>query len=119
MKQTVHLVSVGLMILLMSFVLPVKAKVGYRYTTFDNGIAISTNAKTGDALVIFTASKNSKATILVKDENGAIVLSQKATLAIGKNKINIHNFNQLKEGSYTVCLSTAAKEYAVPVLFWK
>jgi hypothetical protein len=84
-----------------------------------NGLAVNPNPKTGDIQVNFKATKAGKATIVVLDESGTIVLQQKVQLVAGKNNININNFNELAEGDYTVCLNTYYGSYSAPFLLWK
>jgi Secretion system C-terminal sorting domain len=84
-----------------------------------NALAVFPNPKTGDIQVSFKAEKAAKATIVVLDESGAIVLQQKVQLVAGKNNININNFTELAEGDYTVCLNTNYGAYSSPFLFWK
>ena len=84
-----------------------------------NGLAVFPNPKTGDIQVSFKAEKAAKATIVVLDESGAIVLKQKVQLVAGKNNFNINNFNDLAEGDYTVCLNTNYGAYSSPFLLWK
>lgn len=84
-----------------------------------NGLVVFPNPKTGDIQVSFKAEKAAKATIVVLDESGAIVLKQKVQLVAGKNNFNINNFNDLAEGDYTVCLNTNYGAYSSPFLLWK
>jgi Secretion system C-terminal sorting domain len=77
------------------------------------------NPKTGDIQVSFKAGKAGKATIVVLNESGATVLTQKVQLAVGKNNININNFNELAEGDYTVCLNTNYGAFSSPFVLWK
>jgi hypothetical protein len=84
-----------------------------------NGLNVIPNPKTGDIQVSFKSAKAGKATIVVLDESGKTVLTQKVQLAAGKNNININNFNDLAEGDYTVCLNTNYGAYSSPFLLWK
>lgn len=82
-------------------------------------LVVLPNPKTGDIQVSFKAEKASKATIVVLNESGATVLTQKVQLTAGKNNININNFTDLAEGDYTVCLNTNYGAYSSPFLLWK
>lgn len=84
-----------------------------------NELQVSTNHKTGSALVTFTSEKTGKGTIVVLDEAGNTVIRQTVTVAKGKNKINVNNFTHLQEGYYTVCLNTQYKTFSAPFLLWK
>ena len=84
-----------------------------------DGLNVIPNPKTGDIQVSFKAAKAGKATIVVLDESGTIVLTQKVKLVTGKNNININNFIDLPEGDYTVCLNTYYGAYSSPFLLWK
>lgn len=84
-----------------------------------NSLNVIPNPKTGDIQVSFKSVKAGKATIVVLDESGKTVLTQKVQLAAGKNNININNFNNLAEGDYTVCLNTNYGAYSSPFLLWK
>ena len=84
-----------------------------------DGLNVIPNPKTGDIQLSFKSAKAGKATIVVLDEAGATVLTQKVQLAAGKNSININNFNELAEGDYTVCLNTNYGSYSSPFLLWK
>ena len=84
-----------------------------------NELVVIPNRKTGDIQVSFKAAKAGKATIVVLDEAGTMVLQQKVQLVAGKNNININDFNNLAKGDYTVCLNTYYGSYSSPFLLWK
>jgi hypothetical protein len=94
-------------------------KITARDNPVSKRLVVLPNPKTGDIQVSFKAEKASKATIVVLNESGATVLTQKVQLTAGKNNININNFTDLAEGDYTVCLNTNYGAYSSPFLLWK
>jgi hypothetical protein len=89
---------------------------------YDRGkkaLVVLPNPKTGDIQVSFKAEKAGRGTIVILDESGATVLTQKIQLSVGKNNFNINNFNSLAEGDYTVCLNTNYGAFSSPFLLWK
>ena len=82
-------------------------------------LRIIPNTKTGDIQVCFNAEKAGKATIVVLNESGKTVLTQKVQLVTGKNYLNVNNFSSLSEGDYTVCLNTSYGAFSSPFLLWK
>jgi hypothetical protein len=92
------------------------------HKTIDDGkksFQVLPNYKTGNATVSFVADKAGKATIVVLNEDGGTALKQEVKIVVGKNKIDISNFTDLKEGYYTICLNTSYKTWSAPFLFWK
>ena len=89
------------------------------FKTVNKRLVVLPNPKTGDIQVSFRSEKATKATIVVLNEDGTIVLKQKVKLVAGKNNINIDNFSNLAEGDYTVCLNTNYGAYSSPFLLWK
>ena len=79
----------------------------------------STAFKHVNAYANFTIQKAGKGTLAVLDESGNTVLKQQVTLVAGKNKITIYNITNLKEGNYTLCLTTNFKTYSSAFVLWK
>ena len=83
------------------------------------GLVIMPNPRTGDAQVLFIATKAANATIKVYDASGKLVLTRETAVELGKNKINIDGFIQLPEGSYSVKLIAQNKQFTGSFVLWK
>ncbi|MDN3659048.1 T9SS type A sorting domain-containing protein [Ferruginibacter paludis] len=83
------------------------------------GITIMPNASTNDVKVIFTSDKAATGKVIVLDETGKKVLQQNATIAAGKNSINIDDFHKLNEGTYTIQLISNNETYTSSFMIWK
>lgn len=122
MKQFIILAAATLLVsntLFANNIDPTPSYDNYHLGSSKKGIIIMPNKATGDAQVLFVASKPAAATIKVYDASGTIVLQQEAQLAEGKNKINIDKFTNLAEGSYTIKLVSNNRQYAASFVMWK
>lgn len=92
---------------------------GYTNGIEKKGITIMPNASTNDVKVIFTSDKAATGKVVVLDETGKKVLQQNATIAAGKNSINIDDFHKLNEGTYTIQLISNNETYTSSFMIWK
>lgn len=83
------------------------------------GISIMPNAATKDVKIIFKTDKAATATVIVLDQNGKNILHQEAQITEGNNNINIDNFHNLNDGTYSIQLTTNNETYTSTFIIWK
>ena len=84
-----------------------------------NALSIGSNRATGDLQLHFTADKAGKASILVLNESGEIMLHQTDELTDCINTIPLKNATELTGGSYVVRLTLNDITYTANFLIWK
>ncbi len=123
MKQLIALAAICLLLAAASSANPLlNDKKPAKHKPIDDGkkeFLVMPDYKTGNATVSFKSDKAGKATIVVLNEDGNMVIKQEVKLLEGKNKIGINNFTSLQEGYYTICLNTNYKSFSSPFLLWK
>lgn len=124
MKQSIATLVIALFVTTSLFANPIATEsilVNHINITNDEGkkLVVVPNLKTGNATINFSAEKAGKGLVVVEDQAGNIVSKQKVVLEPGMNKININNFTNLDEGSYTVSLNTGHHIYETSFLLWK
>lgn len=82
-------------------------------------ISIMPAAGTQSIKVLYTSQISDNAAISIFNEDGKKLISQKASLSIGKNNIVINNFSSLTEGAYLVSLVSNGITYTSSFIVWK
>lgn len=85
----------------------------------DKRMSVVSSRTSGQVLLRFISVKAGSASITVLNEAGKIVLQQQNAISDGINTISIINLLTLKEGLYTVNLTSQKDTYSSGFLFWK
>ena len=83
------------------------------------GISIMPAAGTKSFKVLYTSQVSDNAAIAIFNEDGKMLITQKAPLLVGKNNIVINNFSSLPEGAYSVSLVSKGTTYTSSFIVWK